>query len=105
MPPLTLLGRPKWSTGRKVAMLTLRGYLVVSVILLIVKAIQLGGGYAGRRSARPAYVTGHRPSATFDEESPAVARRRVRRRSGPPTPSGSARSPPSSPAASTRSPS
>ena len=30
--------------GRKLAMLTLRGYLVVSVILLIVKAVQLGGG-------------------------------------------------------------
>jgi Mn2+/Fe2+ NRAMP family transporter len=44
MPPLALLGRPKWSTGRKVAMLTLRGYLVISVVLLIVKAVQLGGG-------------------------------------------------------------
>ena len=44
MPPLALLGRPQWSTGRKVAMLTLRGYLVVSVALLIVKAIRLGGG-------------------------------------------------------------
>jgi NRAMP (natural resistance-associated macrophage protein)-like metal ion transporter len=44
MPPLALLGRPEWSTGRKVAMLTLRGYLVVSVILLVVKAVQLGGG-------------------------------------------------------------
>ena len=44
MPPLALLGRPQWSTGRKVAMLTLRGYLVVSVILLIVKAVQLSGG-------------------------------------------------------------
>ena len=44
MAPLTLLGRPQWSTGRKIAMLTLRGYLVASVILLIVKAIQLGGG-------------------------------------------------------------
>jgi len=43
MPPLTLLGRPKWSTGRKVAMLTMRGYLLVSMILLIVKAAQLGG--------------------------------------------------------------
>ena len=30
--------------GRKVAMLALRGYLVVSVVLLIVKAVQLGGG-------------------------------------------------------------
>ncbi|MBV8957013.1 MAG: divalent metal cation transporter [Solirubrobacterales bacterium] len=44
MPPLALLARPEWSTGRKVAMLTLRGYLLVSVILLIVKAVQLGGG-------------------------------------------------------------
>jgi NRAMP (natural resistance-associated macrophage protein)-like metal ion transporter len=44
MPPLALLARPAWSTGRKVAMLTLRGYLVVSVALLIVKAVQLGGG-------------------------------------------------------------
>jgi len=43
MPPLALLGRPQWSTGRKVAMLTLRGYLVVSVALLLVKALQLGG--------------------------------------------------------------
>ena len=44
MPPLALLGRPQWSTGRKIAMLTLRGYLVVSVVLLIVKAVQLSGG-------------------------------------------------------------
>ena len=44
MPPLTLLSRPTWSTGRKIAMLALRGYLLVSVILLIVKAVQLGGG-------------------------------------------------------------
>jgi len=43
MPPLALLERPRWSTGRKVAMLTMRGYLVVSVVLLIVKAAQLGG--------------------------------------------------------------
>jgi Mn2+/Fe2+ NRAMP family transporter len=44
MPPLALLARPQWSTERKVAMLTLRGYLVASVALLLVKAIQLGGG-------------------------------------------------------------
>jgi hypothetical protein len=44
MPPLALLARPEWSTGRKIAMLTLRGYLIASVNLLIVKAIQLGGG-------------------------------------------------------------
>ena len=44
MPPLALLARPQWSTGRKIAMLTLRGYLVVATILLLIKAIQLGGG-------------------------------------------------------------
>jgi len=44
MAPLALLARPRWSTGRKAAMLTLRAYLVVSVVLLIVKAFQLGGG-------------------------------------------------------------
>jgi Mn2+/Fe2+ NRAMP family transporter len=44
MPPLALLARPVWSTSRKAAMLTLRGYLVVSVGLLIVKAVQLSGG-------------------------------------------------------------
>jgi hypothetical protein len=44
MPPLALLSRPRWSTGRKAAMLALRGYLVVSMALLVVKAVQLGGG-------------------------------------------------------------
>jgi NRAMP (natural resistance-associated macrophage protein)-like metal ion transporter len=43
MPPLALLARPEWSTGRKVAMLTLRLYLLASIILLIVKAVELGG--------------------------------------------------------------
>ena len=44
MPPLALLGRPQMSTGRRIAMLTLSGYLALAVILLIVKAIQLGTG-------------------------------------------------------------
>jgi hypothetical protein len=44
MPPLALLGRPAWSKGRKFGMYTLRGYLVVAVILLIVKSVQLGTG-------------------------------------------------------------
>jgi hypothetical protein len=44
MPPLALLSRPRWSSGRKFAMLTMRSYLLVSVILLVVKAVQLGGG-------------------------------------------------------------
>jgi Mn2+/Fe2+ NRAMP family transporter len=44
MPPLALLKPVQWSSGTKLAMLMLRGYLVVSVLLLIVKAIQLGTG-------------------------------------------------------------
>jgi Mn2+/Fe2+ NRAMP family transporter len=44
MPPLALLKPVSWSTGTKLAVLVLRGYLVVSVLLLIVKAVQLGGG-------------------------------------------------------------
>jgi Mn2+/Fe2+ NRAMP family transporter len=42
MPPLALLKPAEWSMGRKVALLTLRGYLVISVVLLIVKAVELG---------------------------------------------------------------
>ena len=42
MPPLNLLSRPKWSRGRLAGMWALRGYLVLAVILLLVKAIQLG---------------------------------------------------------------
>jgi Mn2+/Fe2+ NRAMP family transporter len=44
MPPLTLLKPVKWSPGRRVGMLSLRLYLVLSAVLLLVKAIQLGGG-------------------------------------------------------------
>jgi hypothetical protein len=42
MPPLALLERPAWSPGRKAAMLFLRAYLVVAVLMLVVKTIQLG---------------------------------------------------------------
>jgi NRAMP (natural resistance-associated macrophage protein)-like metal ion transporter len=44
MPPVTLLSRPRWSVGRKTAMLTMRIYLLISIVLLVVKAVQLGGG-------------------------------------------------------------
>jgi Mn2+/Fe2+ NRAMP family transporter len=44
MPPIALLGRPEWSTGRKFTILTMYGYLVIAVILMIVKAVQLAGG-------------------------------------------------------------
>ena len=44
MPPLALLERPQQSTLRKVAMLAMEGYLLLAVAMLIVKAVQLGGG-------------------------------------------------------------
>ncbi|MGA3362814.1 MAG: NRAMP family divalent metal transporter [Solirubrobacteraceae bacterium] len=44
MPQLTFLEPAVWSSGKKAAMLALRAYLVVSVVLLVVKAVQLGGG-------------------------------------------------------------
>ena len=42
MPPLNLLSRPKWSRGRLLGMWALRAYLLVAVVLLLVKAIELG---------------------------------------------------------------
>ena len=44
MPPLALLKPVQWSPGTKLGVLMLRVYLVISVLLLIVKAIQLGTG-------------------------------------------------------------
>jgi hypothetical protein len=43
MPPLALLKPVKWSPGIRLGILALRGYLVLSAVLLLVKAIQLGG--------------------------------------------------------------
>jgi Mn2+/Fe2+ NRAMP family transporter len=44
MPPLALLKPVTWAPTTKLAMLVLRGYLFVSVILLAVKAVELGHG-------------------------------------------------------------
>ncbi|GAC1698791.1 MAG: Nramp family divalent metal transporter [Candidatus Limnocylindrales bacterium] len=41
MPPLEELPQPIWSVGRRLAMLALRGYLVIAALLLIVKIGQL----------------------------------------------------------------
>ena len=41
MPALALLQHPRWSLGRRIAILTLRGYLVIAVVLLVVKAVQV----------------------------------------------------------------
>jgi Mn2+/Fe2+ NRAMP family transporter len=45
MPPLTLLSRPTWSPARRAAILSLRAYLVVAIVLLVVKAIRLAIGH------------------------------------------------------------
>jgi hypothetical protein len=44
MPPATLLSRPRFSLGRRAALLTLGGYMVVALVMLIVKSVQLAGG-------------------------------------------------------------
>jgi len=44
MPQLALLKPVAWSPGTKLGIAMLRGYLVISVLLLVVKAVQLGGG-------------------------------------------------------------
>ncbi len=43
MPPLALLEPVTWSPATRLGMTLLRGYLVVAAVLLVVKAIQLGG--------------------------------------------------------------
>jgi len=45
MAPLELLERPVWSRTRTIGMYTLRGYLVVAVLMLIVKAVEIGLGH------------------------------------------------------------
>ncbi len=44
MPPLALLKPVAWSSGTRLGMSMLRGYLVISVVLLVVKAVQVGSG-------------------------------------------------------------
>ena len=45
MPPIALLSRPTPSRGRQVALWSMRGYLLVAVLLLLVKAAQLASGH------------------------------------------------------------
>jgi len=44
MPPLTLLEPVTWSSGTRLAMIALRGYLIIGALLLVVKAVQLSHG-------------------------------------------------------------
>ena len=45
MPSLALLSRPVPSRSRLLALYSMRGYLVIAVLLLLVKAVQLGTGH------------------------------------------------------------
>jgi len=42
MPQLALLRPVRWSPGLKLGMMTLRVHLVISAVLLVVNAVQLG---------------------------------------------------------------
>ena len=44
MPPATLLSRPALSLGRRAALFTLGGYMVLALVMLFIKSIQLAGG-------------------------------------------------------------
>src|SRR5579859_1895572 len=44
MPALALLERPKWSLARRIAMLTMAGYIVLAILFLVVKAVQIALG-------------------------------------------------------------
>ncbi len=45
MQPLETLPKPEWSLTRKIGMYTLRGYLVVAALLMIIKVVQLATGH------------------------------------------------------------
>lgn len=45
MPPLARLKPPTLSSGRKIALGVLRGYLVVAVALVVVRVVELALGH------------------------------------------------------------
>ena len=62
MPPLAELTRPAWSVTRKIGMFTLRAYLVIAVILLVVKVIQLAFGHWAPATQLLSYSSSGSPS-------------------------------------------
>jgi magnesium transporter len=66
MPPLEGIDRPVWSAPRKVGILTLRGYLVLAMILVLAKVAQValaGTGHAQDRTPGLRARAGPRSSA------------------------------------------
>jgi hypothetical protein len=61
MPPLALLKPVARSPGTKLGMLMLRRYLLISVLLLIVKAVQLRGAEPAARKPPHVAATSRRP--------------------------------------------
>jgi hypothetical protein len=45
MPPLALLERPKLSTGRRLGLSVLRGYLIIASALVVVRIVELALGH------------------------------------------------------------
>ncbi|GAB2731993.1 hypothetical protein GCM10010442_61840 [Kitasatospora kifunensis] len=45
MPPLETLTRPVMSTGRKIGMGALRGYLLIAMVLVVIKLVQTALGH------------------------------------------------------------
>ena len=45
MPPLAMLSRPIWSVTTRVGMITLRAYLLIAALLMVVKVVQLAIGH------------------------------------------------------------
>jgi hypothetical protein len=45
MPPLNVLARPRLSTGRRLGLTVLRGYLVLAVGMVVVRVVQLAVGH------------------------------------------------------------
>jgi NRAMP (natural resistance-associated macrophage protein)-like metal ion transporter len=45
MPPLAFLARPRWSLGRQLTMWALSAYLLVTVVLLLVRSVQIATGH------------------------------------------------------------
>lgn len=45
MPPIALLSKPQLSTGRRLGLSLLRGYLLLAMVLVIVRVVQLAAGH------------------------------------------------------------